>query len=167
MATSTYIALANYTVTGSAKADVTFSSIPATYRDLVLVAGSIDPTNSGRTMFVQLNGDNSSTYVWVNAAGYSTSSKSSATGSTTQGMLLGPVNVGLPTDNPSTIIFNLMDYSATDKHKTGLARHNSTNEVEMIASRWPSTNAVTSMRIYMSVGDIDLNTTFALYGIVS
>jgi hypothetical protein len=57
MPTSTYVALATTTL-GATAASVTFSSIPATYRDLVLVYNGTTSANIG--VDVEFNGDTNS-----------------------------------------------------------------------------------------------------------
>jgi len=106
MPTATYIALANYTVTGSAVNSVTFSSIPATYRDLVLVFSGALSADS--PVYLTYNADTSNyTRVQMNGNGSTTSSTSGSDGRV--------VELG---NTQSDFIAHIMDYSATDKHKT-------------------------------------------------
>jgi len=72
---------------------------------------------------------------------------------------------------PSTVLCDIMDYSATDKHKTFLTRANNTDEA-VVASvgRVATTSGITTLAVqtlasasyYMAAG-----TTLALYGIAS
>jgi len=149
MATPTYVALATTTL-ASATATVTFSSIPATYRDLVIV---IDGTvGSAGATFINPNGDSSNlSYVRMYGTGSSTGSDTSRTGLYTA---------------ESNIIWQFLDYSATDKHKTFLVRANATgNQVAALAGRWASTAAITSLVIDHSTSDFQSGTTFSLFGI--
>jgi len=155
MATATYIALANLTFTGDSS--ITFSSIPATYRDLVLI---VTATSTSSQTYCRVNGDgNNGNYFNVQMRGNSSGAQSSS-------------------DNPSIIyvfhadgdngsaIMHFMDYSVTDKHKTVLVRSNAgTGEVGAIASRWANTNAITSIEIFPNSATMDGSV--ALYGIVS
>lgn len=155
MPTPTYIALANITLTGN-DSEIVFSSIPATYRDLVLVvSGTSD--SSGRAFYIRLNGENPDTNT---SAVY----VSNATSSTDTGTYI-------QTDTSQFVsIVNIMDYSATDKHKTMLVRDNrpgTSNNVTMMAGRWASTAAVTSVTISRSGYNLQSGTTLCLYGIVS
>jgi len=67
-------------------------------------------------------------------------------------------------------ISQLLDYSATDKHKTLINRLNSTNggssteNVEQQAARWANTAAVTSIEIF---GNFASGATFNLYGVIA
>jgi hypothetical protein len=61
-----------------------------------------------------------------------------------------------------------MDYSATDKHKTGLHRYGiPSDSVLTTATRWASTSAVTSLLVFPRTGSFNIGSTFNLYGIVS
>ena len=54
MANNTYVALASTTITGSSTVTFTFSSIPQTYTDLVLVCDA--KASAGAAMGVRPNG---------------------------------------------------------------------------------------------------------------
>jgi len=153
MPTATYIALANTTLTGSVSG-VTFSSIPATYRDLVLVINGTSNSDN-RAFYIRFNGTSPD----VDTAMVYTSNNTSAT----------DAGLYFVTDTTQfNAIINVMDYSATDKHKTVLFRTNrNAATVMMSAGRWASTNAVTSMTIDRSGFTLQSGTTLALYGIIS
>jgi hypothetical protein len=155
--TATYIALANITLTGTDNS-VAFTSIPATYRDLVLVWNG-DSTSVG----VRLNSDSGSNYSQVftqNASSYAETGTSIALSNFAW------------TGNPHMFICNIMDYSATDKHKTILSRGNIEASVSgrstiMHAARWANTNAVNTVTVFNFSGSMSAGVTIALYGIVS
>ena len=157
MPTATYIALAEFTTSGNTQS-VTFSSIPATYRDLVLVING--KTTSGPVAIEVFVNNSSSGYslVQMTGDGSSTSSNSQT----------NPEIIMSSTDGMN--IINFMDYSATDKHKTMLVRDNIPgNRVRASAIRWDSTNAITTIRIGDNPFSVNIasGTTFGLYGIVS
>ena len=162
MPTPTYTALANITL-GSSASSVSFSSIPASFRDLVLVINA-DGT-SQTELYVRMNGDTASTYTAIRMQG-SGSVAASATYSGTGGMRLNG-NGDIMTDFSFNAVIQLLDYSATDKHKLLLSRTSSSGGVDANAGRWPSTSAITSVRAYPNVGSFDVGSTFALYGIAS
>jgi hypothetical protein len=159
MPTPTYIALANITL-GSSASSVTFSSIPATFRDLVMVFVGSGSTNAD--LRVRLNGDTGSNYSFVYALG-APPSVISASG-TQNGLTFGAVDTGQTLSQIS-----IMDYSATDKHKTALTRWDSTssNAVTMYASRWANTSAVNTVVVFPTAGTLSTGVTVALYGIAS
>jgi hypothetical protein len=72
------------------------------------------------------------------------------------------------TSDFETTVFNLLDYSATDKHKAALSRTNIVSLYTVAyATRWASTSAVTSITFFPDSGNFAANSTFALYAIAS
>lgn len=160
MPTATYTPLANITL-GSSASSVTFSSIPNTYRDLVVVVrvNGLGGDPASRNASVLLNGTRG-VQVWVYGA-------SGVVASGTESL-----DVTLPFGNyRNYAIMNIMDYSATDKHKTILTRAGSPNNVEWImVGRTTTTSAVTSVELLSPDSGADVwisGSTFALYGIVA
>jgi hypothetical protein len=165
MPTPTYTPLANITL-GSAAASVTFSSINQSYRDLVLVSNL--QASAANTLYLRFNAS-TTTYSWVGAIG-SSGGATSITSASANGALVGASTIGLPTGAiQATSVAQIMDYTATDKHKTVLARYgNSSNEVDMFTSRWGNTAAITSVQvIVLPSGNLSTGSTFSLYGIVA
>jgi hypothetical protein len=164
MPTPTYTPLATRTLTSTATS-VTFSSIPATYRDLILVTdATITQAGSTDGYGLRFNGDTGSNYSWVRMVGAS-STPSSGTGTSTYAFngVIGDAN-----RRPS--IFQIMDYSATDKHKTTLSRSSGSNGNWTMAAvtRWANTAAITSVLIRSDGSyNFSVGSTFSLYGIIS
>jgi hypothetical protein len=164
MPTPTYTPLATVTLTSSVSS-VTFSNIPATYRDLILVASakySGSATNRGSAM--RVNGITSSDYSNVR-----TDNGASAGGTDNNIPLIGESNT-----NFATHIIQFMDYSATDKHKSILFRSSTDGaRVAMVAARVATTNAITSIALwppdnFITPGDPDQwasGSSFSLFGI--
>jgi len=160
MPTSTYTPLANITL-GSSAASVTFSSISQSYRDLILViAGISSSTGGGCTITVNNDTTSNYDYVLVEANG-STKSTRASTGTGYFTMW----NYNELGSSTSTLIYNFLDYSATDKHKSMLARINdSTEALSMANGRWMNTSAITTIK---ATAGFAANTTLSLYGIVA
>jgi hypothetical protein len=158
--TPTYTPLATVTL-GSTGTSITFSNIPGTYRDLVLISNITRATADG-VIQIQLNGDTGSNYsrVWMLGTGSGSGSSGTSTDAAYR-MLSYSTRL-------STVISQLFDYSATDKHKTMLWRGNDSGaEVNAMAGRWANTAAVTSLRVYSDAGNFASGSTFSLYGIVA
>lgn len=156
MGTPTYTPLANITL-GSSASSVTFSSIPATYRDLIVVG---DYTGSTVALVLMEFNGSASGYTAVEMSGSSGGGVSSSTATN--------INFGaIYGSNKMTVISQIMDYSATDKHKTVLRRGNNAQQSELnaAAGRWASTSAITSISIATTGGTFSSGSTFALYGI--
>lgn len=163
---SAYVALANVTL-GSSVTSVTFSSISGTYRDLVLVC-SISSSSDG-DFWVQFNSDTGNNYntVTMGGDGASTYSQVLNSGGGFNAIVAGGATF---TTSGGIVKMDVMDYSATDKHKTTLARSNKASAAsEASVGRWANTSAITSLKIlqYNTSRFFTAGSTFALYGIAS
>lgn len=165
MPTTTYDLIAS-NVLSVATASITFSSISASYRDLVLV---IDGEGGNGDFFprLQFNSDTASNYSWLNAQGNGTTTASFFSNSET-GQQIGN-GVYFSISNRTQVTAQIFDYSMTNKHKTILSRANRANlGTEMLAGRWASTSAINTIRLYSSNGNtLAAGTSIYLYAIVS
>ena len=159
MGTPTYTALANLTLSSSA-ASVTFSSISQAYRDLVVVINGT--TSANASILFTYNSDTTATnYNWVTMFGTGTSAVSSSGNSNN--------NIGNMYTSLTTSRVQIMDYSATDKHKSALTRVDNAGIITTaIASRWSNTAAITTLGLTLSTGgSFASGSSFALYGIAA
>lgn len=157
MPTSTYVPLANVTLTSTAST-ITFSSISQSYRDLVLVVSGYG--TGGGNLAVRPNSDSSSSYPLVRMFGYS-GGAGAGTGTETY-FYCGGFSSSIFTQ----IKMDIFDYSATDKHKTTLASQDNAGDTAMrTSSRWPSTAAISSLTLSLTSNSFASGTTFMLYGI--
>jgi hypothetical protein len=162
MPTPTYTALATVTL-GTTAATVTFSSIPATYRDLILV---VNASSSVQTeLFLRFNGDTGSNYNTVRMQGSGSVAASASTSNATGARLNG--NGDIMTTLSFNAVIQLMDYSATDKHKSALSRTSSASGIDACAVRWANTNAITTILAYPTTGTFSSGSTFNLFGVIS
>jgi hypothetical protein len=163
---SAYTALANLTLS-SAQISVSFTSIAAGYRDLVLVISARETATSGsNNCYLRFNGDSGSNYSMVRMTGDGSSPQSDTVSSVTFAGWAFIENSS--TNNFTPIIYNIMDYSATDKHKTVLGRGaGASNFVTATASRWANTSAITAVEVRPSSTSFAAGSTFALYGVSS
>jgi len=163
MATPTYT-LIDSTVLGSSASSVTFSSISQDYRDLVLVVELVSTNTSFAAL--RFNSDSGSNYsnVWMQGDG-STASSSSQTTTYIRGFS------SAARTNPIMATFQIMDYSATDKHKSTLTRSldpglsTPVDKTVAYAGRWASTSAITQIDVVAISNSYDVGSTFYLYGI--
>lgn len=168
MPTSTYTPLANITL-GSAVASVTLSSINQGYRDLVLIANirteRASTTDATRMRF---NSDTGANYNRVGM--YGAGSTGSFTNSNVTYLVLNSVGSTATSNYFEPNIISIMDYSATDKHKTTLNRESeaTSTTVTAQAGRWANTSAITSISFVNDTGaNFSIGSSFALYGIAS
>ena len=164
--TTAWVPLAEITLT-STDSEITFGSIPNTYRDLIVVF-QYTSTSSNPLLTIRFNGDSGSNYSFVNMIGSSFGAPSSSSSTLTSIYPEAGNQSGPGTELGRGIWkFEIMDYSATDKHKTVLQRHNSIQAsgtwTTAQASRWANTSAITSINFNTSVA-MAIGSTFALYG---
>jgi hypothetical protein len=158
MPTATYRPLATVTL-GSSTSAITFSNIPATYRDLILI---LDGTASvGINGSVYFNSDTTASnysYTRMNGNGSTTSSNSGTN-----------IWFDLQTSR-SMVRIEIIDYSATNKHKTSLSRwDNPSSVVGATSIRWANTAAVTSLQVKdtNNAATFASGSTFSLYGVIA
>lgn len=164
--TATYIALATITLT-STDSEIIFSSIPATYRDLVVVCNTRSTRAANNDFLLyQINGDTGSNYAWVLMFGPGSGSGGSLTNTLTVGVTDAQPAANRPAGEFGAARIQLMDYSQTNKQKTILTRTDSASDVTSAgATRWANTNAINQIRLFMEFGSIASGSTFSLYGI--
>jgi hypothetical protein len=162
MPTPTYIALANVTLSAS-DSSITFSSIPNTYRDLIIViTGS---TTANADLGFRFNGDSGANYNFVYMGGNGSTPLSGAANGQSQVVLDGYF---WRSTEVSTCIATIMDYSATDKHKVTLSRNNvAGGGTDAFANRWASTAAITSVEVRNPAQSFATGTTITMYGVAS
>jgi len=157
---NTYEAIFTETL-ASAQASVTFSSIPGTYTDLVIVvAGTL--TTGGDNVCLQFNGDTGSNYSVTTLLGDGSSASSFKTSNTT--------NCGrdVMSNIQSNAIYNINNYSNATTYKTVLGRSNATNYgVRTSVSMWRNTATITSIVIFPTSYTFNTGTVLSIYGIKS
>lgn len=168
---STYEPIATTTL-GSNQTEITFSSIPQTYTDLVLiVAGTA--TTGGASFYCRVNGDSSSKYCWA----YLSSNGTTVSGSTLSESSAGGNGLGLGgfqgySTDQFRIVANFNNYSNTSVLKNcqslGVqAKGSSTPTAEYILSYYNSTSAITSLTLRINAAYFyEASTTATLFGIL-
>ncbi len=157
---STYEPIATNTL-GSGQSSITFSSIPSTYTDLVLVAAIKGTSTIYRQLTV--NGDNGSNYSITELIGDgSTASSSRQSSATAMGMMEA---TNSSSDGTAVSIFNFMNYANTTTYKTVITRSNKHNRTGAIVGLWRSTSAINSITLSAFSNTYATGSTFTLYGI--
>lgn len=156
---STYDKIATASGTGSA-GDITFTVIPSTYTDLVLVANIFTTANANTT--IRLNGDTGSNYsatvLWGNGTTASSTRASNTDAVIYQQDLFSTSSIS------ALSVFNFMNYSSSSVYKTVLVRSNKANQsTEAWVNLWRNTSAITSITVRGATFTTDAK--FTLYGI--
>jgi hypothetical protein len=168
MPTNTYVALDKITL-GTAATTLTFSSIPSTYTDLVIVA-NYGTTAAGNSIFLRLNGDTGSNYSGTFLLGSGSTASSYVGGPNESSIRVfgSPIASGTPSTLIATGLINIQNYSNSTTNKTVTTRAGQgTGETLAGVGLWRSTAAVTSVTLYMAASSILAGSTFSLYGIAA
>lgn len=145
---------------------VTFSGIPQTYQDLILVM-SVQGASaaSSRDPGIRFNGDNTSNYSYTGTTGNGSTVSSFRSTNQTAGV----AGFRFPTSNNELIVMHIQNYSNSTTFKSAILRTNdSSSLVGMAANLWRNTSPISSITILGSdLGTINMVTgsTFDLYGI--
>ena len=150
------------TTLGSAASSVTFSSITATYTDLILI-GNITGQSSSGGLLIRFNADSASNYSYTALNGNGTSASSSRASNQTE----GSISYTDSTTVPSSLITQILNYTNTTTYKTILSRANSNYGALSYVNLWRATPAAINRIDILTSGGYNLNagSTFTLYGI--
>lgn len=165
---ATYEPIASTTL-GSAAATISFSSIPGTFTDLVVVLFTGTTHGDNEVMQLTFNSDTASNYSMTRLYGNGSSAVSDRFSSQTS------IDAGfMPQANPGICIINVMSYANTNVNKTCLISAETINSTNTSANRrivirevglWRSTSAITSMTFDFASGNFQSGSTASLYGI--
>jgi hypothetical protein len=160
---NTYTQIASTTL-GSAASSVTFSSIPSTYTDLVIVSAPLATT--AEEFVMQFNGDTGTNYSSTFLYGDGTAAGSVRVTNQTYAYLN---YYGSVSTTQNTQIFSIMNYANTTTFKTVIGRASRANSgVDAVVALWRSTAAINSIAIKLKNGNNFLaGSTFNLYGIAA
>jgi hypothetical protein len=147
--TSTYTLIATATAV-SATPSVTFSSIPQTYKDLIITT---ETAGAAAYFALSLNGSTSNfTVLLMEAAGGANYYYNDTIS------FIGNADGAFITD-----VFN---YSSSTQNKTFLSRYPGNDDVIITAGRWAVNDAITSLTIRSNSGNISAGSKFYLYGVI-
>lgn len=156
------IATATVSTTGS---NVTFSSIPSTYTDLVLVSSALRGVSGsgGDAIRTQFNGDTGTNYSRTGMYGDGSSAISFRE---TSVVYVSSGGAGDYSGTPwSVSVSNIMNYSNTTTYKTVVGKATEPNAYALgQVGLWRNTAAINSIYLYCS-GGFYVGSTFTLYGI--
>jgi len=155
---NTYEAIATYTVSSS-QTSYTFSSIPSTYTDLILI-GNVE-TNATVDIWLRFNGDSSNNYSRTIVFGNGTSAGSVRDSNVTN------LAAAYGATTNSTFQMNFMNYANTTTNKTMLSRTGPANLYTVaVVGLYRSTSAINQIQISCNGSDtFSTGSTFSLYGI--
>jgi hypothetical protein len=164
----TYTPIASQTLT-TTPSSVTFSSIPQTYTDLILVTNCAVP-GGANSIYFQVNGDTGNNYSNTLFYGNGTTATAITGGAGALGLIAYYATPASILGNANSIT-HFMNYSNTTTLKTSIGRANAIGSVypaaETMVTLWNSTSAINSITLLFSAGGVTFTagSTFTLYGI--
>lgn len=156
--TATYDCIATTTL-GSAQTSITFSSIPSTFTDLIIVVSGTSSSGFGTAL--RFNSDTGTNYSNTYLYGDGSSALSGRDSNENLGYL------GYFSTGQSDTIAHIMNYANTTTYKTTIGRGNQAGVLTVArAMLWRSTAAINSVQLYLG-GTVTFGsgTVASLYGI--
>ena len=171
MASNTYTLISSVTVGSGGASSIDFTSIPATYTDLVLKTSARN-TSTSTTMYLEFNGSGGTAYSVRVLYG-----DGSAAGSTSSASRANIKNDGGADDSGYTAStfanseFYIPNYAGSNKKSVsvdGVPENNATTTyMALTAGLWDSTSAITSIKLTLFSGNFAQYSTAYLYGVKS
>jgi hypothetical protein len=154
---------------GTTTASVTFSSIPATYTDLLLKISSRNNDIYNEIHF-RFNGNSGSNYSGLNLYGNGSITQSSSSSSISSLQNLTVQSVSTQTASTfGNVELYIPNYTSSNNKSIsadGVQENNATSAQTMLgAGLWAQTAAITSIEAFPSIGSFVQYSTFYLYGI--
>lgn len=161
----TYVPIATYTATGSVST-YTFSSIPSTYTDLVLIIQG-GAASTAFDAWIRFNSDTNTNYSITSFSGTGTAAQSNRETSATYIHI--DKQAAWRSGNITMNRVNIMNYANTTTNKTVIIRADApADAVDAIAGLWRSTAAINSITVSNDANaNFSSTTTFSLYGIAA
>ena len=155
---ATYEPIATSTL-GSAVSSYTFTSIPSTYTDLIIVANHSTSSAAGITLTFNSDTGNNYSFTYMQGNGSAASSNRASN--------QGTMDVSYQNANAlSNAIIQIQNYANGSVYKTVLSRANDASVVTMAyVGLWRSYSAINSVKLASYAGNFNVGTTFTLYGI--
>jgi len=171
--TNSYESIATTTVGSGGTSTITFSSIPATFKQLQIRA--LSRTNRADTvdfMTLRFNSDTGNNYAYHSLYGNGATAGANDTGTST-GTPWSGITAG---GNASASMFgaavwDVLDYQNSNKYKTtrllsGTDQNGSNGRIYFMSNLWQNTAAITTVAIIPTYGTLFSEySSFALYGI--
>lgn len=165
------------TVTGTGSAgDITFSSIPSTYKHLQLRGVAQDTSTAGDTTLsleLRFNSDTGSNYAYHELRGDGASASNNAGSAETKIVVFNAnMRAAAASNIHGVSIIDIHDYSSTTKKKTlrsfsGMDRNSGSTDgrLSLGSGLWMNENAITSITLIPAITAFTTTSTFSLYGI--
>lgn len=144
---------------GSASNSVTFTVIPATYTDLILIVDG--EVSVAAACYLQFNSDTAANYSFTYLYGSGTTATSGRSPNVAQ------IFAGDMTTTRGTTITQIQNYSNATTYKTSLSRDSAAGiAAAATVGLWRSTSAINAIKVFADASrTFSIGSTFTLYGI--
>jgi hypothetical protein len=151
----------------SAAASITFTSIPGTYTDLVVLTSARASSGGGISAGLRFNGSTTNYSERLLYANGSSAASTSATTTSIQWAALG--NNTTPANTFTNCQIYIPNYAGSNYKSVSVEAVSEANttgsDIYVDAGLWSDTSAITSLSLIPSTPDFAINSTFYLYGI--
>jgi hypothetical protein len=170
---ATYTLISSNVLTSSA-ATVSFTSIPATYTDLVIrVSARTDIPGANQDINVQYNSSTGANYSQTTLLGNGTAADTYRSTNASTDVALGTVVGATATANTfNSLEFYIPNYAGSTRKPSSIfsvAENNSATQyntyIYTVAGNWALTNAITEIKFSVSSYNFVSGSSFYLYGI--
>jgi hypothetical protein len=167
--TATYERISTYTVTGSpllGTTGVTFSSIPQTYTDLIVIQ-NISTTSLPAIVIMRVGTGSLDTATYYSQTSLSANGSAASSGLSSNSTAWGSVLAHTGTTR-GMYRSNIMNYSNTTTYKTCIARYdnNAYGGIDQVSQMWRVTTAINTVQCILDRAEYySIGSTFTLYGI--
>ena len=168
LVTGSYESIATVNVGSGGQANITFSSIPSTYKHLQIRMMSRKSTNGSTQNIMQFNGDTGANYKAHYIIAFADGIYYGSDGPNNIGLWFTAANNALANTFAATVI-DVLDYQDTNKYKTTRAingdDYNGSGDISFLSGLWTSTSAINSITLAPLSGNFVQYSQAALYGI--
>lgn len=161
---ATYSTIGMFTSGSASSTSVSFTSIPQTYTDLVLV-GNVKFTTSS-DLYITFNNDTSTNYSRTRLINNSLNTVSSTTTKDLAYYVAGAAE-GTSTSGFATFTMHINNYKGNINKPLISQMGTPNNTVFLTSGAWRSTSAISTITLTTESGYIATSTTFTLYGIAA
>ena len=162
-----YESIATYVVGAGGATDITFSSIPATFKHLQIRCIARN-TVGNSTVGLRFNSDSGANYATHRLVGTGATVNANAATSAVSADG-GTFVISANANTFGVVIFDVLDYAGTNKNKT--VKHlggwdaNGSGQIGLLSSLWLNTSAITNIVLLCDANNFAQHSHFALYGI--
>ena len=164
---TTYEPIQIQTLTTS-QSTLTFTSIPQTYTDLILIARAKGTDGTYRNIVVKPNNGSGTVYSSTYVGGDGSSAYTGRRINQTSGIQIGYATDTNDSNFTQIAITHFINYSNTTTYKNTITRYGSaSSQANAQVGLWQSTAAISSLVFSLTSGNLESGSNFALYGIAN